>query len=63
MALSGPVQPILVPRPPLNLTYLYLLYSKVEEGQIISDTDGTFRPGTAHAGPQASVQFDHHQLT
>ena len=38
--------------------YLYLLYSKVEEREVIADTYGTFRPRAAHAGPQASIQFD-----
>ena len=41
-----------------NKAYLYLLYSKVEEGQIIADTDDAFRPHAAHAGPQASIQLN-----
>ena len=63
MADLGPVQPMLVPRPPFSLTHLYLLYSKVEECEVIADADGRFRPRAAHASPQASIQFDHHQLT
>ena len=58
MALLGPVQPMLVPSPPFSLTYLYLLYSQVEEREIIADADGRFRPRAAHAGPQASIQLD-----
>ena len=53
MALLGPVQPMLVPRPPFDLTYLYLLHSKVEEGEVIAA-----RSRAAHASPQASIQFD-----
>ena len=49
---------MLVPRPPFSLTYLYLLYSKLKEREVIADTDDTFRSSAAHAGPQAFIQFD-----
>lgn len=45
-----------------SILYLYLMDGEVQEGVLIADTDDTLGALAAHAGAQASVELDHHQL-
>ena len=54
--LPGPSTPL------LNKPHLYLLHGEVQEGVVVADADQALGPLAAHAGAQAPVQLQHHQL-
>ena len=44
------------------MSYLNLLHSEIQEGEVRPHWDDRLGPLAAHGGPQASVEFDDHQL-
>lgn len=46
----------------VELLYLYLLHSEVQEGVLVTDADQALGALTSHAGTQASIQLHHHQF-
>lgn len=46
----------------MELLYLYLLHSEVQEGVLVTDADQALGALTSHAGTQASIQLHHHQF-